>query len=288
MAETLTYLNTARAHDHNTRKRRRAYIVSCLQRNYSIRRDGVPDIPFEERKRLADLVFGAGKLFALDNEAHTIIYTRILADLQRNSPNLYLGDWQEVWAFHLNTNTEAPYTGTVDDTAVFTPEQIRDNALFLHEDKRRKYGSSDTTASTQPNAAAVRVQEQPNAAPDQFLNQISPGLFDAAYSSTHRAPAANHSSTYGSGGAAYGSRHLPPPAGLTDYHTNSAPSWGRSSSGGALGWQHGGGGGGGGVVGGASRQNSGSSHDLNLAPHQSLQDDYDDTSLGLDHGGGYL
>jgi len=134
MAEILTNLNAAYPNDHKTRKRRRHYIISCLQRNYSLRRDGVPDIPFAERKRLADLAFGANKHYKLDGDQNnTVVYTRILADPQRNSPNLYLGDWQDVWAFHQNTNTEAPYTGTVDDTAVFTPEQIRDNALFLHE-----------------------------------------------------------------------------------------------------------------------------------------------------------
>ena len=285
MAVVLDNINSKRPNDHNTRKRRRAYIVSCLQRNYSIRRDGVPDIPFAERKRLADLVFGAGKLFALDNEAHTVVYTRILADLQRNSPNLYLGDWQDVWAFHQNTNTEAPYTGTVDDTAVFTPEQIRDNALFLHEDKRRKIASSDTAAPTQPNAAAVQVQEQ------RFLDQITPGLFDAAYN----APAAHHSSTHSAPAAqpssAYGSRHLPPPAGLTDYHLSGAQSWDRGSSG-AQPWGHsssaqswGRSSSGGAGPGSTRRQHSGS-HDLNLVTHQSLQDYYDDTSLGLDHDRG--
>ena len=157
MANVLIYLNSKRPYDTPARKRRRAYIVSCLQRNYSIRRDGVPDIPFAERKRLADLVFGAGKLFALDDQAHTIVYTRILADPQRNSPNLYLGDWQDVWADHLKKNQEAPYTGTVDDTAVFTPEQIRDASLFLHEDKRRKYDSSDTAV---PSDTATAVREQ--------------------------------------------------------------------------------------------------------------------------------
>ena len=276
MAENLTFLNKNLPYDTPTRKRRRAYIVSCPHRNYSIRRDGVPDIPFTERKRLADLAFGANKHFKLDgNQTNTIVYTRILADPQQNSPNLYLSDLQDVWAYHLNTNTEAPYTGTVDDTAVFTPQQIRDITLFLHEDKRRKYDSSDTAAPTQPND---QVQEQ------QFLGQISPGLFDAAYSapaarhsSTHSIPAAHNSSTYGSSaygssGSAYGSRHLPPPAGLTDYHFSGAPSWGRSSSGGA-------------GAGSTSRQHSGS-HDLNLASHQSLQDYYDDTSLGLDHDRG--
>ena len=138
-------------------------------------------------------------------------------------------------------------------------------------DKRRKVASSDT--------AAAAAQEQ------RFLDQITPGLFDAAYN----APAAHGSSTYGSGsgGAAYGSRHLPPPAGLTDYSGNSgAPSWGRSntgewdrsSSGGAQ-WARSSSGG---APGGTSRQHSGSSHDLNLASHHSLQDYYDDTSLHFD------
>ena len=131
-------------------------------------------------------------------------------------------------------------------------------------DKRRKVASSDT--------AAAAAQEQ------RFLDQITPGLFDAAYN----APAAHGS---GSGGAAYGSRHLPPPAGLTDYHVSGAPSWGRSgsggaqwgrsSSGGAPSWDRG-------APGGTSRQHSGSSHDLNLASHHSLQDYYDDTSLHFD------
>jgi hypothetical protein len=265
MAETLIFLNKNLPYDTPERKRRRAYIVSCLHRNYSMRRDGVPDIPFAERKRLADLAFGANKRFKLDDQANTLVYTRIIADYHKDSPNLYLGDWNDIWTFHQKKNYEAPYTGTVDDTAVFTPQQIRDVSLFLHEDKRRKYDSSDT-------ATAVREQEQEQ----RFLDQITPGLFDAAYNAPAAQPAAHHSSTYGS--SAYGSRHLPPPAGLTDY--SGAPSWGRSSSGsGGAQWGRSSSGG---APGGTSRQHSGSSHDLNLASHHSLQDYYDDTSLHFD------
>ena len=72
MAKVLININSKRpSYDTHTRKRRRAYIVSCLQRNFSIRRDGVPDIPFAERKRYPTAL---QKLTLLPPHCHPFAY----------------------------------------------------------------------------------------------------------------------------------------------------------------------------------------------------------------------